>query len=90
MADRVRIDKWLWHARFYRTRTSAQDAAGRGLIRLNGRRVDKPSVNVGPGDILTLPRGRDVVVIRVCGIRARRASAHDALELYEVVAETPA
>ena len=56
MADHVRIDKWLWHARFYRTRVLAQSAAARGVIRLNGNRVEKCSVNVCPGDVLTLPQ----------------------------------
>lgn len=90
MEGRVRIDKWLWHARFYRTRSAAQAAAGAGLIRLNGQRVEKSSVAVGPGDILTLPRGRDVVVIRVLAIAARRGGAPDARRLYEAAGETPA
>ena len=41
MSDRARIDKWLWHARFYRSRTLAQQAAESGLVRLNGARVEK-------------------------------------------------
>jgi ribosome-associated heat shock protein Hsp15 len=90
MADRIRIDKWLWHARFYRTRVSAQSAAGEGLIRLNGHRVEKPSVNVAPGDVLTVPRGRAVVVVRVVGVAPRRGPARDAQGLYEIVDESPA
>jgi ribosome-associated heat shock protein Hsp15 len=87
MTDRIRIDKWLWHARFYRTRALAQDAANSGLIRLNARRVEKPSVEVKPGDLLTLPRGREIVVVRVlmCGIR--RGSARDAALLYETLTD---
>jgi ribosome-associated heat shock protein Hsp15 len=90
MSEHVRIDKWLWHARFYRTRMLAQTAACTGLIRLNGQRVEKSSVAVGSGDILTLPRGREVVVVRVVGIAARRGPAEAARSLYEIVAETPA
>jgi ribosome-associated heat shock protein Hsp15 len=90
MADRIRIDKWLWHARFYRTRVLAQSAAVTGLIRLNGQRVEKSSVNVGPGDVLTLPRGREVIVVRVLNLAPRRGSASDARLLYEILTETAA
>lgn len=86
----IRIDKWLWHAQFYRTRALAQAAATAGLIRLNGQRVEKSSVAVGPGDVLTLPKGRVIVAIRILGISARRGSASDAQGLYESVDETPA
>jgi ribosome-associated heat shock protein Hsp15 len=88
MADRIRIDRWLWFARFYRTRALAQEAATAGLIRANGQRVEKPSFAVGPGDILTLPRGRDVVAIRILALALRRGPAADARRLYETVAET--
>jgi len=90
MEGRVRIDKWLWHARFYRTRVLAQSAAAAGLIRLNGQRVVKSSAAIGPGDILTVPRGTEVVVLRVLGIAARRGSSADARRLYEVVIDAPA
>ncbi|HKD20361.1 MAG TPA: RNA-binding S4 domain-containing protein [Rhizomicrobium sp.] len=86
----ARIDKWLWHARFYRTRVLAQAAATGGLIRLNGQRVEKSSVDVEPGDILTLPRGREVVVVRVLSMSVRRGPASDARLLYEIVDETRA
>jgi ribosome-associated heat shock protein Hsp15 len=85
----ARIDKWLWHARFYRTRVLAQAAASRGVIRLNGHRVEKSSVDVGPGDVLTLPKGREVVVIRVIGLAERRGPATEAQRLYEILTETP-
>jgi len=85
----TRIDKWLWHARFYRTRVLAQAAASDGLIRRNGHRVEKPSVVVAPGDVLTLPKGREIVVIRVIGIAERRGPASEAQRLYEILTETP-
>lgn len=90
MVAQIRIDKWLWHARFYRTRLLAQSAACAGLIRLNGQRVEKSSVAIGPGDVLTLPKGREIVAVRVVGIAARRGSADDARRLYESADETPA
>jgi len=90
MEARIRIDKWLWHARFYRTRVLAQEAASAGLIRLNGERVGKSSVPVAPGDILTLPKGRQVLVVRVKALASRRGSPELARKLYETVSETPA
>ncbi|HVZ70637.1 MAG TPA: RNA-binding S4 domain-containing protein [Rhizomicrobium sp.] len=85
----VRIDKWLWHARFFKTRALAQSAAASGRIRLNGLRVEKPHHAVKPGDVLTLARGRDVLVVRVRGEAARRGPAGEAQALYEIVDETP-
>jgi len=85
MSERIRIDKWLWHARFYRTRALAQDAARSGRVRRNDVRVEKASAEVGPGDVLTLGRGRDVVVVRVLGCGIRRGSATEAQALYELL-----
>jgi len=85
MTDRIRIDKWLWHARFYKTRALAQAAATSGIIRLNDRRVEKPGVEVKIGDILTLPSGRDVAVVRVLACGVRRGPAMEARGLYEAV-----
>jgi ribosome-associated heat shock protein Hsp15 len=85
----VRIDKWLWHARFFKTRALAQTAAASGRIRLNGLRVEKPHHAIKPGDVLTLARGREVLVVRVCGEAVRRGPAREAQALYEIVDETP-
>ena len=87
--ESLRIDKWLWHARFYRTRNLAQHAAWSGVLRLNNMRVAKPSVTVRPGDVLTVPRGqRDVAVVRVQALGVRRGPASEAQTLYEVVDAT--
>jgi ribosome-associated heat shock protein Hsp15 len=85
MTDRIRIDKWLWHARFYKTRVLAQEAATKGRIRRNDVRVEKASVEVKIGDILTLPRGREVAVVRVLDCGDRRGPASEAQLLYELV-----
>lgn len=87
MAVQIRIDKWLWHARFYRSRLRAQEAAGSGLIRLNGARVEKPSTCVRPGDVLTVPYGRDVVAVRVEALAERRGGAPEARKLYKIIGE---
>jgi ribosome-associated heat shock protein Hsp15 len=81
----LRIDKWLWHARFCKTRGIAQRKAATGLIRLNGQRVEKASALVRPGDVLTLPVARDVVVLRVLALGARRGPPAEARALYEIL-----
>ena len=87
-SESLRIDKWLWHARFYKTRSVAQAAACSGMLRLNNARVKKASVSVKPGDVLTVPRGqREVAVIRVQALGVRRGPAAEAQALYEVLKE---
>ena len=88
MTDRIRIDKWLWHARFYKTRVLAQEAAAKGRIRRNDVRIEKASVEVKIGDILTLPRGREVAVIRVLACGERRGPASEAQLLYETLTDS--
>jgi ribosome-associated heat shock protein Hsp15 len=83
----TRIDKWLFHARFYRTRSLAQAAAGAGKVRLNGTRVEKPAQTVRPGDILTLGKGAETLLVRILVLAERRSSAADAKALYEIVAD---
>ena len=83
----ARIDKWLFHARFYRTRALAQAAASAGKVRLNGVRVSKPAHLLKPGDVLTLGRGGDIVALRVLALAERRGPAPDAQLLYEIVAD---
>jgi ribosome-associated heat shock protein Hsp15 len=85
MNERIRIDKWLWHARLYRSRVQARAAAMSGLIRLNGARVEKASAGVQPGDILTVPRGREVLAIRIEALAERRGGTTEAQRLYSLV-----
>ncbi len=80
-----RLDKWLFHARFHRTRTVAQAAVTGGRVRLNGRRVDKPGHAIKPGDVLTLGKGAQVLAVRVLALAERRGSATEAQRLYEIV-----
>ena len=84
--DRIRIDKWLWHARFYRTRPLAQEAAEAGRIRLNGARVVKSGHAIKLGDVLTVPQGRETFAVRVVAFGLRRGPATEARTLYEIVA----
>ena len=87
MAESLRIDKWLWHARFCKTRSLAQEKAAQGQIRLNGARVEKPSAAVHIGDVITLPAGGRVIAIRVLGLGIRRGPASEARALYDIVPE---
>ena len=85
MTDRIRIDKWLWYARFYKTRALAAQAAQSGRVRRNDVRVGKAGLEVKIGDVLTLSRGHEVVVVRVLGYGIRRGPASEAQGLYEIV-----
>ena len=83
----TRIDKWLFHARFYKTRALAQAAAGAGKVRRNGVRVEKPAQTVRPGDILTLGKGKELLTLRILALAERRGPAPEARALYEIVAD---
>lgn len=83
--ERVRIDKWLWAARFYKTRSLATDAVNGGRAQLNGARV-KPSKEVAAGDELELTIGQTRRVVIVRALSERRGPAKAAVKLYE---ETP-
>lgn len=81
-AEKIRIDKWLWHARFFKTRTLAAKVVSGGL-RVNGTPVAKPAFCVSAGDVLTFAQGRDVRVIRVLAAGERRGPAPEARLLYD-------
>jgi ribosome-associated heat shock protein Hsp15 len=83
----ARLDKWLFCARFTRTRTTAQETVAAGKVRLNGMKVDKPGHGLKPGDVLTLGRGAQVVVVRVLAMADRRGGAAEAQGLYEILTE---
>lgn len=79
----LRIDKWLWQARFFKTRVLAADVVQKGRVRVDGQRISKPGRSVTPGQVLTFPQGRQVRVIRVLGIPHRRGPASEAATLFE-------
>lgn len=78
----MRVDKWLWHARFFKSRSLSGDLIGSGRLRLNGERVDKPAQPVRPGDVLTFPKAGHIRVIRIEAIGMRRGPATEAETLY--------
>ena len=80
-----RLDKWLFCARFYRTRPLAQAATAAGRVRLNGVKVTKPGHVLKAGDVLTLGKGARVIAVRVLAMAEKRGSAKDAQALYEIL-----
>jgi ribosome-associated heat shock protein Hsp15 len=87
--DGLRLDKWLWQARFFKTRALAAKLASRRKVRINRLLVTKPHFRVRPGDVLTFPQGREVRVVRVLALGIRRGPAPEAQTLYEVITDDP-
>jgi ribosome-associated heat shock protein Hsp15 len=85
--DGVRIDKWLWAARFFKTRSLASAAVAGGRVHVNGERA-KPAKVVHVDDRLEVTKGTERWTILVCGLAERRGSATDAQKLYEETAES--
>ena len=83
VSERLRIDKWLWQARFFKTRSLAAKVVSGGHVRVNSDKIDKPARNVGPGDVLTFAQGRDVRIVRIVALGTRRGPASEAQTLYE-------
>jgi len=81
MDDRIRIDKWLWAARFFKTRSLAAQATEGGRIQVNGQRV-KPAREVKPGDEVVIHIGALEWVIEVRKPSSRRGPASEAQTLY--------
>lgn len=83
---RLRIDKWLWYARFFKTRSLAAKLCNDGGVRLSGAVVSKAHAAVKPGDVLTFAQGRHIRVIKVVALGSRRGPAPEAQALYEDLA----
>lgn len=80
---RQRLDKWLWFARFARTRPAAVRLAEEGHVRVEGRRVENPAHGVKHGDVLTLALPHATVVVRILAFAERRGPFEAAKLLYE-------
>ena len=82
MESSVRLDKWLWAARFFKTRSVAREAVSGGKVRLNDNRA-KPGRTLNVGDELRIQRGEDEYIISVLELSSRRGPATVARTLYE-------
>jgi ribosome-associated heat shock protein Hsp15 len=77
----VRVDKWLWAARFFKTRSRAKEAIEGGKIHLDGGRV-KPSKELVVGQILEIRQGLDTKIVEIVGLSEQRRDATSAAQLY--------
>lgn len=85
--DSVRLDKWLWAARFYKTRSIAREQIDGGKVRLNGQRA-KPSKELKGGELVSLRQGYDELTVVVRSISDKRRGAPEARLLYEETADS--
>ena len=81
--EKLRVDKWLWHARFFKTRTLAAKIVAGGHLRVNSRKAEKSSTCVVAGDVLTFAQEKRVRVIKVLALGTRRGPSSEAKLLYE-------
>src|SRR3990167_453017 len=85
--EKLRIDKWLWAARFYKTRSLAVEEIDKGRVRLNDQEA-KPAREVKVGDTVALRQGQVLRMLVVRGISSQRGAAPVAQQLYEETAES--
>ena len=81
--DTQRVDVWLWHARFYKTRSLASKMVRGGKVRINGTICKKSSALVGPDDVLTFTRAEEILIAKTVSLGVRRGPAPEAQLLYE-------
>jgi ribosome-associated heat shock protein Hsp15 len=88
--DRQRLDKWLWFARFAKTRTLAAKLVASGFVRVNGQRTDNAAKALAVGDVVTVALSRATMVVRVEALGERRGPAPEARLLYAELSPTHA
>lgn len=86
---RQRLDKWLWFARFAKTRSLAARLAEDGFVRVNAVRADNPAKGVAVGDVITVAAPHTTCAVRVRDFGARRGPAVEARRLYEDLSGGP-
>lgn len=83
---KLRLDKWLWYARFFKSRTLASKVCESGRVRINASAIAKAKVQIRPNDVLTFPQEKEVRVIKIIALGERRGPASEAQSLYEDLA----
>lgn len=81
-AGQLRLDKWLWFARFARTRSLAARLVGDGHVRINGKRAEAPAKGVCVGDVVTVAAAHTTMSVRILALGERRGPAPEARRLY--------
>ena len=81
-AQKLRLDKRLWQARVFKSRSFAAELIEAGSARVNGTRVSRPGRDVAEGDTLTFPQGSRIRVVRITALGLRRGPATEAQALY--------
>ncbi len=89
MSETQRLDQWLWHARFFKTRSLATKLVSGGHVRVDGTRVSKPAYPLRSDVTLTFPQARQIRVIRVEALATRRGPAPEAQALYTDLTPLP-
>ncbi|HVG81765.1 MAG TPA: RNA-binding S4 domain-containing protein [Methylomirabilota bacterium] len=84
--ETIRLDKWLWHARFAKSRAVAAELCQSRRLRIGGEVISKPHRLVRVGDVLTFPAGGHIRTVRVAALGARRGPAAQARTLYQDLA----
>jgi ribosome-associated heat shock protein Hsp15 len=79
----IRLDKWLWQARFFKSRSIAAGVVTTGKVRVDGQLVGKPARAVGARDVLTFIQATETRIVRIVACGVRRGSAPEAQALYE-------
>ncbi len=87
--ERLRLDKWLWHARFFKSRSLAARLCAARRVRINRAVVNKAHATVKPGDVLTFPQGERIRVVEVVALGERRGPALESRTLYRDLAPPP-
>lgn len=85
----IRLDKWLWQARFFKSRSLAAGVVTGGKVRVDSQPVSKPARAVGPGNVLTFVQANDTKVVRILACGERRGPAPEAQALYEDLSPAP-
>lgn len=85
--DGIRLDKWLWQARFFKSRSLASQICAKGKVRIDGQVVRKAHYIVRIGNVLTFPKAKEIRVVRVDALGTRRGPAAEAQTLYSEIGE---
>tara|TARA_B100000963_G_scaffold284183_1_gene252942 strand:+ start:92 stop:475 length:384 start_codon:yes stop_codon:yes gene_type:complete len=83
MTEKIRLDTWLWYARFYKSRSLSSKAILSGKVRVNSNKIIKPASKVKINDVLTINHVNTVRIIQIQSLGARRGPASEAQKLYK-------